>query len=211
MAGKRGTIVIDPGHGGSAEVGGSSPNNATTPSGVLEKNMTLRIAFLVREALQEAARIGDHNLKIMLTRETDVNLGLANRAKLAKDNRADLFLSIHFNASRLHNARGVETLVDRKPRNTNHAAEVAYARVVQKAVFNAVRAHDARTRDRGVKDQSLKVLDDTHLGTTTRGCLVEIEFADRKDTDELLNLNADAPRVRLDIAKAIAAALITAL
>lgn len=211
MAGKRGTIVIDPGHGGSAEVGGSSPNNATTPSGVLEKNMTLRMGFLVREALQEAAQVGNHTLKVLMTREKDENIGLANRAKFAKDNNADLFLSIHFNASKLHNARGVETLVDRKPRNTNHAAEVAYAKLIQKAVFNAVKAHDAKTKDRGVKDQSLKVLDDGHLGSKTRGCLVEIEFADRKDTDELLNLNADAPQVRRDIAKAIADALINAL
>ena len=211
MAGKRGTIVIDPGHGGSAEVGGSSPNNATTPSGVLEKNMTLRMGFLVRDALREAAQVGNHTLKILMTREGDVNVGLAKRARLAKDNNADLFLSIHFNASNLHNARGVETLVDRKPRNTNHAAETAYARLIQKAVFNAVKAHDSRTRDRGVKDQALKVLDDNNLGSTTRGCLVEIEFADRRDTDELLNLNANAPQVRADIAKAIAAALIGAL
>src|SRR5262245_53019027 len=40
MAGKKGTIVIDPGHGGNAEVGGSSHNNATSPSGVLEKTLT---------------------------------------------------------------------------------------------------------------------------------------------------------------------------
>ena len=36
-----GTIVIDPGHGGDVKVGGSSPNNARGPSGVLEKALTL--------------------------------------------------------------------------------------------------------------------------------------------------------------------------
>jgi len=211
MAGKKGTIVIDPGHGGSAEVGGSSPNNATTPSGVLEKNMTLRMGFLVREALQEAAQAGNHTLKVLMTRETDKNVGLADRARFAKNNNADLLLSLHFNASNAHNARGVETLVDRKPRNINHAAEVAYARLIQKAVFNAIKAHDPKTKDRGVKDQALKALDDNHLGSKTRGCMVEIEFIDRKDTDELLNLNANAPQVRRDIARAIADALIAAL
>ena len=70
MAGKKGTIVIDPGHGGNAEVGGSSHNNARSPSGVLEKNLTLRMAFLVRDALQQAATLGGHNIKIILTRET---------------------------------------------------------------------------------------------------------------------------------------------
>lgn len=101
--------------------------------------------------------------------------------------------------------------MDRASRNKNHAAEVAYASLIQKAVFNAVKSHDPKTRDRGVKDQSLKVLDDTHLGSKTRGCLVEIEFIDRKDTDELLNLGPDAPQVRNDIARAIADALIAAL
>ena len=211
MAGKKGTIVIDPGHGGHAEVGGSSPNNAVTPSGVLEKNMTLRMGFLVREALQEAAQAGNHTLKVLMTRETDKNIGLADRARFAKNNNADLLLSLHFNASNAHNARGVETLVDRKPRNTNHPAEVAYARLIQKAVFNAIKAHDPKTKDRGVKDQSLKALDDNHLGSKTRGCMVEIEFIDRKDTDDLLNLSANAPQVRRDIARAIADALIAAL
>jgi N-acetylmuramoyl-L-alanine amidase len=53
-----------------------------------------------------------------------------------------LLLSLHFNAPNAHNARGVEMLVDRKPGNTNHTAEVAYARLIQKAVFNAIKAHD---------------------------------------------------------------------
>jgi N-acetylmuramoyl-L-alanine amidase len=75
-----------------------------------------------------------------MMRERDENLGLADRAKVAKDNNSNLFLSIHFNASRQHNARGVETLVDRRARNTNHAADVAYARLIQKAVFNAIKA-----------------------------------------------------------------------
>ena len=40
-----GTVVIDPGHGGWLEIGGSSANNATTPSGILEKNLTLRFGL----------------------------------------------------------------------------------------------------------------------------------------------------------------------
>lgn len=211
MPGKKGTIVIDPGHGGTVEVGGSSPNNARTPSGVLEKNMALRFGFLVREALEKAATVGDHTLKVLMTREADKNLGLADRARLAKTNSADLFLSIHFNASEAHNARGVETWIDKKPRNTNFAAESAYAQKIQAAVFNAIKAHDTKTKDRGVKNKSLMVLNDLHLGTKVRACLLEMEFIDRKDTDELLNLNANAPKVREDIATAIANALVAAL
>jgi N-acetylmuramoyl-L-alanine amidase len=211
MAGKKGTIVIDPGHGGSVEVGGSSPNNARSPSGVLEKNMTLRLAFLIRDALQQAATIGGHKINILLTRDTDKNIGLADRARVARNNNADLLLSIHFNASEKHNARGVETLVDRKNRNSNHAADVAYAQLIQTAVFNAIKAHDPNTKDRKVKDQGLAVLNESFGGTKVRACLCEIEFIDVKAVDDLLNLNPNAPQVRSDIATAIANALIAAL
>lgn len=209
--GKKGTVVIDPGHGGTVEVLGSSPNNAVSPSGVLEKNVTLRMAFLVREAILNEATVGNHQIKVVLTRDTDVNLGLSERAAVAKSNSADLFLSIHCNASEKHNARGVETLVrPTSAGNTNHAADAAFARQIQSAVFNAVKAHDVKTRDRGVKDQVVGVLKDEHLGSA-RGCLVELEFIDRPDVDTLLNIGPGAPAVRKDIARAIAHAVIASL
>ena len=208
---KRGTVVIDPGHGGTVEVGGSSHNNAQSPSGVLEKNLTLRMAFLVRDALAEAATLGGHTIKILLTRETDKNLGLRDRARVAKNNNAELFLCIHFNASVAHNARGVETLISPKAGNSNHAADAAFAQLVQTAVLNALRAHDPTTKDRKVKDQSLGVLRKSNLGTKARGCLVEIEFLDHRAVDELFNLGPASPQVRADVAKAIAGALIAAL
>ena len=208
---KKGTVVIDPGHGGTVEVGGSSHNNARSPSGVLEKNLTLRMAFLVRDALAEAATIGGHTIKILLTRETDKNLGLRDRALVAKNNNADLFLCIHFNASNAHNARGVETLISPKARNTNHAADKAFAQLIQTATFNAIKAHDPKTKDRKVKDQSLAVLRESSLGTKTRGCLVEMEFLDTKEVDELFNLGPNAEKVRSDVAQATANALIAAL
>jgi N-acetylmuramoyl-L-alanine amidase len=207
----RGTVIIDPGHGGSLEVGGSSANNATSPSGVLEKNMTLRMGLLVRDALKSLATAGNHQIKVILTRETDKNVGLAARAGLAAANNADLFLSIHFNASERHRARGVETLVSPKDRNSNHAADVAFAQRIQTAVFQAIKVHDPDTKDRKVKDQPLTVLNERKLGTKARGCLVEIEFIDVPAVDQLLNLNANAPEVRKDIAVAIAKAIVREL
>lgn len=209
--GKTGTVVIDPGHGGSLEVGGSSPNNAVSPSGVLEKNITLRMGFLVREAILEEAKIGDHQIKVVLTRKTDKNLALSDRADVAKKNKAELFLSIHCNASDKHTARGVETLIrPTKAGNTNHAADKSFAQRIQTAVFSAIKAHDPKTRDRGVKDQLLGVLRDEHLGGA-RGCLLELEFIDRTDVDTLLNIGPNAPQVRQDIARAIAHAVIASL
>jgi N-acetylmuramoyl-L-alanine amidase len=206
-----GTIVIDPGHGGALEVGGSSANNATSASGVLEKNMTLRLGLLVRQAIADQAARGGHTIKVLMTRDKDVNRGLADRASVAKNNNADLFLAIHFNASEQHTARGVETLVSPKDRNANHAADVAFAQRIQSAVFKAIKAHDPATRDRKVKDQPLAVLNERNLGTKARGCLLEVEFIDVVSVDELLNLNVNAQQVRVDIANAIAGAMLEEL
>ena len=209
---KKGVVVIDPGHGGNVEVGGSSPNNARSPSGVLEKNITLRMGFLIREELKSASIAGGHNIKVILTREVDKNLGLTARANVAKENKADLFLSVHCNASEGHNARGVETLI--RPvsaGNTNHAEDKGFAQKIQTAVFKAIEAHDPNTKDRKVKDQVLGVLKDQHLGANTRACLLEIEFIDVKAVDQLLNIGPTSPEVRRDIAKAIAKAIIAAL
>jgi N-acetylmuramoyl-L-alanine amidase len=207
----KGIVVIDPGHGGNVEVGGSSANNATSPSGVLEKNITLRMAFLVRDALLDSAESGNHNIKVILTRESDTNLALQARAKVAKVNDADLFLSIHCNASNAHNARGVETLISPPAANTNLAADKKFAGRIQKAVHGAIKAHDSTTKDRGVKEQKLGVLRDDHLGGRVKACLVELEFIDVKAVDQLLNIGPAAPKVRADISAGIAKAIIDEL
>ncbi len=84
-------VVIDPGHGGSEKLGGSSPSNAAGPCGLLEKTVTLRVARAARTALR-AAGVG-----VVLTRGRDVNLGLLARAIVAREARAAAFVSIHFN------------------------------------------------------------------------------------------------------------------
>ncbi|HEX7174534.1 MAG TPA: N-acetylmuramoyl-L-alanine amidase [Pyrinomonadaceae bacterium] len=202
-----GTVVIDPGHGGSVEIGGSSANNAISASGVLEKNITLRMAFLVRDALKELATLGGHTLQIHLTRDTDKNLGLCDRAKVAKTKSANIFLSIHCNGFD-KTVRGTETLIRLAASNPKHAADKALAQRVQKAVFNAIKSHDANAKNRGVKDQLLGVLNRNCLGSKPRGCMVEMEFIDVPAVDKLLNIGPNSPQVRSDIAKAIAGAII---
>ena len=203
----KGVVVIDPGHGGSHDVGGSSWNNSKSPSGVLEKNMTLRFAFLVRDALQEAALLGGHDIKIFLTRDKDTNLGLSARAAVAKSKKADVFLSIHFNGFN-GKVRRTETLISPKAINSNHAADKALAQRIQNAAFNAIKAHDPNAKDGKVKDQKLGVLNQSSLGTKTRGCLLEVEFIDVPAVDKLLNLSPNSPQVRADICKAVAGAII---
>jgi N-acetylmuramoyl-L-alanine amidase len=209
---KKGVIVLDAGHGGTKKEGESSPNNATSPSGVMEKHVTLAMAMLTREAIIKTAADGGHDVKVVLTRDQDINIGLSARARVARQNDADLFLSIHCNASDAHNARGVETLIRGEEHdNPNLEDDIQFATKIQEAVFLTIKKHDPNTRDRRVKEQRLGVLNDAHLGGRTRACLVELEFIDRPDVDQLLNIGPTAQQVRQDIASSLATALLDSL
>jgi N-acetylmuramoyl-L-alanine amidase len=207
-----GTVVIDPGHGGTGSIGGSDGNHAVSASGVKEKDLTLILANLVKSELQAAATAGGHNLNILMTRTTDVNLTLADRAHVARTNHADRFLSIHLNASDNHNARGVETFVRRAQDNVNLADDKRFATKIQNGVFNAIHSFDANTHDRGVKEAQFGVLNDVSLGNTAgghcRACLQEVEFLDFPAVDVLLNTGPNASAVRNAIARAMASAIV---
>jgi len=91
------TVVIDPGHGG--------PRPGTiSKSGLQEKDVNLAIALALRKLLKEKAGID-----AVLTRESDVDVGLDDRTVIANQKRADLFVSIHANAHRDRKRGGVET------------------------------------------------------------------------------------------------------
>lgn len=210
-----GTVVIDPGHGGTGNLGGSDGNHAVGPtSGVKEKELTLILANLVKTELQNAAAAG-HNINIVMTRTTDVNLSLKDRAHFARDNHADRFVSIHLNASVEHTARGVETWIRRALDNVNLNDDRRFATKIQNAVFNAIKARDPLTKDRGVKEGQFGILRDDSLGNTAgghcRACLLEVEFLDLAAVDALLNAPPNATAVRSEIAKAIASAIINDL
>ncbi len=212
----RGVVVIDPGHGGVTAVGGSSANNAVSFSGVLEKTMTLDLARLMREAIAESNSAGQTDIKVVLTRESDANLGLIERASLARTSQADRFLSIHFNGFD-KNVRGVETLIRPAANgNVNHKDDKSFAARIQEAVFQTIKGFDPAARNRGVKDQKLGVLNDAVMGNTAthhpcRACLLEVEFIDVEAVDRLLNTNPTAAEVRRAIASALAGALIADL
>jgi N-acetylmuramoyl-L-alanine amidase len=89
-------IVIDAGHGGHDP--GASAN------GLSEADLTLDIALRLKRLLAKQPGI-----EVVMTRETDVFIPLEQRTAIANRETADLFLSIHANASRNANARGVET------------------------------------------------------------------------------------------------------
>lgn len=82
LAGKK--IVLDPGHGGMDESACSNQN-------VREKDVNLETAFQLKNLLEQAGAA------VVLTRTDDHFIGLYERAQIANDHRADLFVSIHVN------------------------------------------------------------------------------------------------------------------
>jgi N-acetylmuramoyl-L-alanine amidase len=90
------TIVVDAGHGGDEE-------GAKGPDGTLEKNVTLGVARRLKAALE--TRLG---VRVILTRDGDMTVALDERAALANNNKADLFVSLHANASVRASASGAE-------------------------------------------------------------------------------------------------------
>jgi len=90
------TIVIDPGHGGD-EIG------TRGAAGTLEKDVTLDVARRLKASLE--GRLG---IRVLLTRDEDRLVPLDERASMANNNKADLFISLHANASLRPDTRGAE-------------------------------------------------------------------------------------------------------
>jgi len=91
------TIVIDPGHGG-LDVG------AKGKFGSVEKDVDLAISLKLKALIEQS-----QSYRVVLTRDKDLDVSLENRAAIANNNDALVFLSIHVNGSFRKKARGSET------------------------------------------------------------------------------------------------------
>jgi N-acetylmuramoyl-L-alanine amidase len=92
------TIVIDPGHGGDDE-------GVKSARGVKEKDLTLQVAQKLKATIE--ARLG---LRVFLTRDGDDNVPYDRRTAIANNNKADVFFSLHVNASLRPDVRGAQVL-----------------------------------------------------------------------------------------------------
>lgn len=106
-------IVVDAGHGG-------KDPGAVGPSGLFEKNVTLAMARLLAEEISK-----EPGWEAILTRDSDVFLPLEERTAIANKVGADLFLSIHANASPNSAAYGIETYYLNFSKNEKAAAVAA--------------------------------------------------------------------------------------
>jgi N-acetylmuramoyl-L-alanine amidase len=120
-------IVIDPGHGG-------DDNGAIGPSKIKEKDIVLDIAKKLRDILV------NKNFKVILTRDDDRFVSLADRTDIANEAEADLFISIHCNAASNKNAGGtiVFFLADAKTDQARAAA----------ALENSALKYEAKTKSK---------------------------------------------------------------
>lgn len=159
------TVVIDAGHGG----------NDSGAVGYLgtEKFYALKVARLVRDMLQKKG------YRVVMTRNSDVFISLANRVAIANRYKNAIFISIHFNAAKSRAASGIETFTvspvgvphvgrgvrerDFKivPGNIMDSASIALATAVHGRTLlylNNPRGNNYRIIDRGIKRARFNVL-----------------------------------------------------
>jgi len=94
----RSVVCIDPGHGG-------HDPGAVAFDGLREKDVALDIAKKL------ATKLRSFELDVVMTRETDVYITLLERAYIANEANADLFVSVHTNSVTSRQAHGAEVLV----------------------------------------------------------------------------------------------------
>lgn len=144
-------ICIDPGHGGS-QVGADA-------EGIYESDLNLAIALCVRDTLRQAGAT------VVMTRETDEDVPLEERARIANDAGAEVFVSIHQNITPENDSvNGAETWI--------YSADTADAVTLGSHIQSCLTARTG-SDDRGLYESSeLAVLRLTQM----TACLVECGF-----------------------------------
>jgi N-acetylmuramoyl-L-alanine amidase len=216
-------VVLDPGHGGTNR-GAFGPWIKR-----YEKRMTLTLARRTANYL----RLGLPGIQVVLTRDRDEYLTLAQRVRRANHAKADLFVSIHLNACESHALYGYETYILTRQAaeleagrlrmrsrvlNTNKENEGVVQRVLSDLKQSAAHGQSAllarrvqraleRVRgselNRGVRQAAFDVL----LGLRMPGVLVEAGFIDHPEESQQLA----RPAVQEAIGAALAAGVIEQL
>jgi N-acetylmuramoyl-L-alanine amidase/putative methionine-R-sulfoxide reductase with GAF domain len=209
-------IVVDAGHGG-WDLG------TVGRRGLLEKDLVLEIAQRLGMLLK--SRLG---AEVILTRNDDNYIPLDERAGMANQAQADLFVSVHANYSDLPSARGVETYYtnffsspsakDLETRDPDHsksataavlsAAELhekieqsrRLAASVQRSLYGTLSVENPGLRDRGVKEASYVVLTETAMP----GILAEVSFVSSPTDEQKLRSDGYREQIAEALYKGIA-------
>ncbi len=141
------TVVIDAGHGGNDQ--GAKANNPYCE----EKRICLQTARLLKKYLDQ---LGYH---VIMTRNTDAFIPLHRRIEIAKQSDAAIFVSVHFNSSRIPTASGIEIFFyDSKEEKRRALASKKLADSILTRLLRRTSAHS-----RGVKKGNLYVLRETSM------------------------------------------------
>ncbi len=207
-------IVVDAGHGG-WDLG------TVGKHGLLEKDVVLEIAQRLGKLLE--TRLG---AEVILTRDDDTYIPLDERAGIANQAQADLFVSVHANYSDLPSARGVETYytnffsspnakevetrqVSSKQRVTGLSAADLHERIeqsrrlaasVQRSLYGNLAVQNPGLRDRGVKEASYVVLTETAMP----GILAEVSFVSSPADEQRLRTDGYREQIAEALYKGIA-------
>jgi N-acetylmuramoyl-L-alanine amidase len=111
--GDKHVIVIDPGHGG------VDPGTIGA-SGSYEKHITLSMARELKKQLEATGRF-----KVLLTRDRDIFIRLRDRVQMARDAKAELFISIHADAVKNRSIRGPSVYTLSEKASDHEAGELA--------------------------------------------------------------------------------------
>ncbi len=156
-------VVLDPGHGG--------PANGAHYFGMDEKYFNLKILY---EMGAKYFNSDPSRLKVYYTRETDVDMTLANRAGYASKMGADLFVSLHMNASTASGAYGTEVYYSNN-NNTPNAAGLTSKKMAE--IFVNKLTEGLGTDNRGAKSEKYTVV---HRNTVP-AVLIELGFLSNKN------------------------------
>lgn len=155
-------IVIDPGHGGKDD----GTQSVNLPK-LQEKNLTLSTAKMVNNYLR------GYGFKTLMTREEDKFIPLSERAAMANEKGAHLFVSVHYNAAENKAANGIEVFYynsdkdEKRTKDSKSLADAVLAQVIQ----------ETGALSRGVKKKNLAVVRET----TMPAILVEGGFMTNED------------------------------
>jgi len=173
-------VVVDAGHGG-------HDPGAVGLNGTKEKDINLEIALRLAALLSEAG------YDVILTRADDTFIPLKDRSIIANNAKADIFVSIHCNATVNHDATGtsVYTQSETPPGvYPNQEESRRLASNIHKELLRSLGLNDA-----GIRRKNLSVCRETNAPTV----LIEVAFIDNKIEEILLNI----PEFQQAAAKAI--------
>ncbi len=173
-------IILDAGHGGTDE--GARVNS------FMEKRITLSTALLTKKRLEE------RGYKVILTRARDSYISLARRVSIANRTKCAAFVSIHFNASRSHTAKGIEIYFCDTKEKWRGRASRRLADCILYQVIDQTEAHS-----RGVKGGNFHVIRETEMPAV----LVEGGFVTNGEERQLLKDKAYLSKIAEGIANGV--------